>query len=278
MSSYSRISRLRRALALAAAVVLALGAYAQAEETNKETAPAEQPKPSPSPEAPKRAPRPGDIQRVFVIQHESVRALAQILQAFPATLSYSTYKATNALAVSASPSVVAAIEETIKRLDVPPPAAPSVDIAAYIIEALAEPTPGAAVPAVLSPVVTQLKATFRYADYRLVDTLITRAATRPGDRFEMRSISEDGDSPRRATYRVTAYPEILANEGTVVRLGNLRFEVFMRITEQTTSRTEQTGSSGTIEIRDGQYVVVGKSGTGDPGNALILVLHAKIVD
>jgi hypothetical protein len=38
------------------------------------------------------------------------------------------------------------------------------------------------------------------------------------------------------------------------------------------------GLSSNMDIRDGQYVVVGKSGLGDSNDALVLVLTAKVVD
>jgi hypothetical protein len=278
MSRHTHRSLRQLALAASAAVVLASNAYAEEPKTTASPTPAEQTKAST--ESVKRAPRPGDIQRVFVIKHENVRALAEVLSAFPATLTYSTWKQTNALGVSAPPAVMAAIEETIKRLDMPPARAQSVDITAYVIEALPTSTPGAMVPAVLNSVVAQLKATFRYADYRLVDTLITRAAVDPREPFEMNSVSEGELALRGARYSARAFPEVIGGNGTsVVRLGRLRFDVVLEVQKDGKPLRELAATfKGTIDILDGQYVVVGKSGTGDPGNAVILVLHAKIVD
>jgi hypothetical protein len=41
---------------------------------------------------------------------------------------------------------------------------------------------------------------------------------------------------------------------------------------------KRIGLNSDMDIRDGQYVVVGKSGLGDSENALVLVLTAKVVD
>lgn len=42
--------------------------------------------------------------------------------------------------------------------------------------------------------------------------------------------------------------------------------------------TETTGINTSIDIREGQKIVVGKTGTGSSGDALILVVTAKVTD
>src|SRR6266446_8109646 len=75
---------------------------------------------SAAPEPTSRGPRPGDVQKVFVLRYVDAGPLAKILSVFPAAISFARVRDLQTLAVSANPAVLAAIEETIKRLDTPP--------------------------------------------------------------------------------------------------------------------------------------------------------------
>ena len=268
-------------LALTTLAVLGLAASVVAQEAAA-PAPAAQPKASPSPEQPKRPARPGDVQRVFVLQNAEPERLARVLSVFPATIT-SAESRTNrvsALGISAAPAVVAAIEETIKRLDVPEAPARSVEITVYVIEALAAPVADATVPAVLDPIVAQLKTTFRYASYRLTDTLVTRAVLDGGTRFQTAAISE-GDiwQGRKVRYELEARPALITTDAQpLIRMREMKFHVSIPVVRDQGTEMLRSSIAANIDIRDGHYVVVGKSGTGQPGNALILVLRAKIVD
>jgi hypothetical protein len=268
---------LRRSLAVFAA--LALCGSVLAEEAGK-PAPAASPQPAASPVA-KRGPRPGDVQKVFVIKAARLHELAEVLSVFPAAVSYDHGPTATALGVSAPPAVMAAIEETIKRLDVPPTSKKSVEVTAYIVEALAAPTADAKVPAALAPVVTQLRNTFRYADYRLVDTLITRSIADGYTWLETSSFSEaDIWSRGKAKYSLKARPALVTTDGQrVVRMSQLHFafEVPIEVGEHSYQMTS-SGISADVDIADGQMVVVSKAGTGQTGSALIAVLSAKIID
>jgi hypothetical protein len=231
-------------------------------------------------------PRGPQVQKVFVIKHTQVGYLARVLKVFPAQIEYSTHPQLTVLAVSASAAVVAAIEETIKRLDVPPPPVRSVELTGYILDALAQPGSQTNVPAELESVVTQLKRTFSFAAYRLSDTLVARARDDAG--LNVEALGEGSpDAPGRRTHALRASSvAITAREGvSVVSLKDLRFNVQVPV---------PTGATGTgassyqykdvgvqadyLDLREGQKVVVGKTGAGDGGDALILILTAKVVD
>jgi len=89
--------------------------------------------------APKRSRQAGDVQKVFVIKNVRVRPLAEVLAVFPATITFSSYERSSALGVSAPPAVMAAIEETIKRLDVPTLGFRNIELTAEILEASPRP-------------------------------------------------------------------------------------------------------------------------------------------
>jgi hypothetical protein len=239
--------------------------------------------------SPKRSPRPGDVQKVFVVQHALASELAELLSVFPATITYSSRR-TRAIAVSAAPAVMAAIEETLKRLDVPgeppvlSPPLSNVELTGYVLEALSQPVDGAAVPAELEPAVAQLKRTFSYAAYRLVDTLIARA--REGSGLSAKALGEQNTGTsveiQRAGYELNANRARVSREatGAVVHLDTFSFNatVPVRLGGPNGSKVQQVGVRADIDIREGQRVVVGKSGVGEAGNAIILVLSARVVD
>lgn len=269
---------------LIAVAALSLWAGAAAAQPTKPTATPAGPKASASPaRGTKRAVRPEDIQKVFVLQHAKAESIAFVLSVFPATIS-SVQVGSKMIGVSAAPPVMAEIEETIKRLDdasAEPPVAPAATIAvtAYVVEATGQPLPGAAVPPQIEPVIAELKKAFQYTAYRLADTLIARANADGATPFALDAVSEGGLSlAGNAKYRFEAASAVLVpgDDHKVVRLSGVRFRVGIPGGAQQAASTFDI--SATVDVRDGQAVVVGKSGTGQPGNAIILVLSAKVVD
>src|SRR5262245_24665233 len=117
--------------------------------------------PSPSPEA--RGTRPGDVQKVFVLKDVGVNDMARLLSVFPARRSGAGGPELRALTASAAPAVVAASEEMVKRLDVPPPPIRSVEVTGYLLECSGRGEGAYSAPSELQPAVSQLKQTFGYA-------------------------------------------------------------------------------------------------------------------
>jgi hypothetical protein len=233
---------------------------------------------------PARSPRPGDVTRVFILQHARARPMGQLLQVFPAAISYPNPTDGNlprqAIGVSAAPAVMAAIEETIKRLDTPPAPRKSVELTAYVLEALATSDDLSHVPPELEGVVTQLKRTFTYGSYRLLDTLIARGT-------EDSSLDADGlgggqrnpPSTRRMTYTLHAdsVTVLAGGDGPSINLSRLRFKTGIPYSSGPNEEGIADLNIRTdIELRPGQQVVVGKSGGTDPGSAIFLVLSAKV--
>jgi len=287
---------------LVAAGSLALCGRTQAQEPEEEAADRAKPAPTeatpqardvatPAQDAkmpeqtPKRSPRPGDVQKVFVIKNTRVRLLAGVLTVFPATIKLSRYAGTTALGVSAPPAVMAAVEETIKRLDVPPPPVKNVELTGYILEALAQGS--SSVPPDLEGVVGQLSRAFSYRAYRLVDTLVARAREGSGLSAEADTMGGNGkSSSERSRYMLHATQASVTHgdAGTTIRLDQLHFGA--KAPDLMSGPVDGSGSrqyrsvdiEADLDIREGQRVVVGKSGAGDSGNATFLVLTAKVVD
>jgi hypothetical protein len=271
-------SRWLRPTALAAASALAL-TLAQAVAA-QETPSAAKASPAAPPAPARRGSRPGDVQKVFVLKHVRVDDMAHVLSVFPAEISGADHPELRALAVSAAPAVVAAIEETIKRLDVPPAPARSVELTGYVLQCSDQGGDTGGTPPELEGVVAQLKKTFRFADCRLSDTIIARG--QDDGSLSAAAKGAEGRSPgdlhwldlRSSRIRISP----AEGGGSLVRLQNLRFRAGLGKAGGNDPSLDWIGPEGDISVHDGEKVVVGKSGGTAAGQALILVLTAHVVD
>jgi hypothetical protein len=220
----------------------------------EEQPPAEVPAP-PSPSPARRGPRPGDVQKVFVLAHTAAGEMAEILAVFPADIRTVDHPR-ETLAVSAAPAVVAAIEETIKRLDVPPAPAKSVDVTGYVLECSKQAADDG-VPAELQDAIVQLKRTFGYAGCALAQTLLVRARA-------------DSSFRSRAAKAMLSAAQLVVDTSqspAMVRLQHLTYQ---------DPRGPHFSSS--VDVRDGQRVILGKLGSVENGKDEILVLTADVLD
>ncbi len=280
------VLRLSWTLALGAALVSGGVTVARAEDAPKPAAspapaPAEKPK---APEPPARAPRAGDIQRVFTIENARPGDLARVLQVFPATIK--TSDRPPAIGVSASPAVVAAIEATIKRLDVAP-SSKDVELTGYVIRAERKSSQPDDVPEALASAVSQMRSLFGYGRFELLDVLVGRGASGQS-RIELTAVGAKrllaGAAPA-PTYSLSARPLVTSQETSTaaIRLDDLKFGMQVPVAYKSgdgvSFNFQHAGMRADIEVRPDQCVVVGKTGLGDDsGDALILVIKARLVD
>ncbi len=247
---------------LLAVLMVSVASIAAAQESTAETkaAAAASPSPAASPEA-RRGVRPGDVQKVFVLKHVHVNDLTRVLLVFPAEISGMERENTRVLSVSAAPAVVAAIEETIKRLDAPPPATRSVEVTAYVLECSVSGDAGS-LPQDLQSVSVELKRIFNYSGCVLARTLFARGT-------DDSQFAGEFNEHAAGTYHLSSRRvEVDTSQPPVVRLRGLELANFL---SSTRSRL-----GGDIEVRDGQKVVLGRLGTTESGRDQIVVLTAKV--
>jgi hypothetical protein len=178
------------------------------------------------------------------------------------------------IAISAPLSVVEAIEDALKRLDVPGVAPKNVELTAYLLIGSHEAS-SASVPPELLPVITQMKSTFPYKGFRLLDTLLVRG--RMGQMIEASGIvTVDPGVPHQTPYafRARCTQVTPGEKGSVIRLDALKLELKVPVGATFSNVTVSTD----IDVREGQKVVVGKSSVGGADQALIVVLTARLVD
>jgi hypothetical protein len=272
-----RFARFLSRTAVAALMALALVGVertaaqdAPAADKDKTETPAAAPAPS---SATSRGPRPGDGQRVFVLRYVDAGPLAKILSVFPATISFARVRDLETLAVSANPAVLAAIEETIKRLDTPPAVKRNVEVTVQVLECSTRPDETSTAPGELQDVVGQLKRTFKYAGCSLAQTLLARG--REGSNVQSHS--------GVLRYSLVSRVEIATSDTVpVVKLSPLRVEhsdIPMKVPAGNLGPARANNLfDGHIDVRSGQRVVAGKLGSSESGKDEILVVTAKILD
>lgn len=207
----------------------------------------------------------GMVTRIFEVKHRDPKSLIGPLAAFGAKLQPSSEF--RAIAVTGLPDVVAAIGEAITRFDVPPK---NVEITMYLLTALAK-GDGDSIPKELDAVVKQLRGSFQYQGYRLMDSLFLRSREGLGA-----NTSGAGAAAADATagpFYHASYRSVDVSQdakGNVIKISRLQLTI-------KAPGVPSGASFGTdVDIREGQKVVIGKTGFGP--DAIVLVLTAKVID
>jgi hypothetical protein len=164
---------------------------------------------------------------------------------------------------------VAAFEEAVKKIDVPPL---DFDLTVYLMST----APQDDLPAALASTAKQLHGLFTYAGYQLLEEFVLRgrdgrSASASGIfhgsqstySFRYQQASVSGDAPKTISLRDL-------NLGLTSRTGGVK--------QDGQPVVQQNGLSSDIDIREGQKVVVGKSDVNNGGSPLILVVTAKVVE
>ena len=221
---------------------------------------------------------PVPVQKLFVLKYADPQAVENLLRVFNASISPN--RDMRVLAVSATPETMAAIEDAIKRLDVPTAAPANVDLTVYLLVGHEgeSPTGGAAIPKDLDGVVTQLRNAFAFKSYSLLDVLALR--TRTGEQASTTSSggavpNGNASAPVITTFRINS--AAVGGDGASIHISRLNANIKMPVVNgmQQVNYTD-LGLNTDIDIKEGQKVVVGRLGI-SKDQALFLVMTAKIL-
>jgi hypothetical protein len=218
------------------------------------------------------------VTRVFQFKYADARALQRVLSPYGRVEADPMLKA---LTITVRDNnVLSEVEQIVKRFDVPPPPVPNIDVTIYLMSALGTPSSGA-VPAELEPVVKQLKNTFSYKGYQLIDTEVMRV--RAGQGGDVSGVvdgapSVDGNKTiSRVGFRSASVST--DEKGRAIRIDGLK--IGLRIPIAAGEKKYQyidTGLNTDVDVREGQKVVVGKANMDGSDRASIVVLTAKVVE
>jgi hypothetical protein len=185
------------------------------------------------------------------------------------------------LSISVHKDAFPEIEQIIQRFDVPPPPVLNVDVTVYLMSALGTPSSNA-VPPELEAVVKQLKNTFSYKGYQLIDTEVMRV--RAGQGGEVSGVVNGAPSVAGnktiSQVKFRSASVSMDEKGRAIRIDGLKVGLRIPVAagDNKSFQYLDTGLNTDVDIREGQKVVVGKANMDGSDSASIVVLTAKVVE
>jgi len=216
--------------------------------------------------------------KVFTVQNRDAHTIYNTIKLLGSGFKdagFSINEELKTITVRDFPENLAAIDEAIKRLDQPAPKAPDIEMKIAVLIASKTPLTNAAVPDDLAPVVKQLQATLRYANYGLMTSSVHR--TKIGDGLEGSGVAEStllgmtASQDRPILYNYTVRRITSAAEPSTINIE--RFVFSMRVPIDIGGGSIQYQSVGfetPVSIRQGEKVVIGTTTMRD--KALIVVV------
>ena len=192
------------------------------------------------------------------------------------------------LGIAGSPDAVAAAEAAIHQLDIAPK---NIELTVHFVVGSDQANlTGNAVPQDLRDVIAQLKSTFAFKEYRMLDVLTLR--TRSGASAETSGILNTASPPRLSQFSIRS--ATVSEDGGTVRIdrmhAGLRIPLVNRaanaaalagtgVANANFGKVEymNTGIDQDVDVKEGQKVVVGRSSLEGPEKALFLILTARVI-
>ena len=193
-----------------------------------------------------------------------------------------------AIVLNGLPADIAAAEETIKALDVPPTAASvkNVEVTLYMMAASQQAAPENRRPPDVDAVVKQLRSVFPYQSYQVLETVLLRSRIgREASTSGLMKWLEPAKNPNQppSTYTLRyLIGDVTEGKIRLIHIDGLRFGAKFPVSVNSSFPASQysfmdAGMAAEIDVREGVKVVVGKSNI-DTDTALFLIVTAKVVD
>jgi hypothetical protein len=189
-----------------------------------------------------------------------------------------------ALVITGPEETVNAALVILKQLDVPPPPpapappAKNIELTAQMIVASPGEAQAKPLPAELDPVVKQLRAGFPYRSYGLLETAFLRMRDQ-GQHASTEGALSNPDYAPSGSYEFGVNQTFWVATEERVHLRGINLALHVPIKNQNGNVTMGTVRVQTdVDIKPGQQVVIGKANLDQNGDALIVVLTAKVVD
>ena len=209
--------------------------------------------------------------KIFQIRYVDPGELQRALSMFRSSINYAG-GGLRVLSIRAPKEIMPAIEDAIKRLDVPAPRRDA-ELTIFVVVASDQADSTSNVPSALQPVINQLKGVLSYKAYQLVDTLITRASD------TRNLVTLNGTvmlGTQTAAYSFQARFRMETPDGKaapILRLSEMGFRL-QPILGIPGPPGPEVRISADVDVPQGQQVVVGKATMGE--RAVILVMTSKI--
>ena len=216
------------------------------------------------------------VQKLVTLKYVEPQAVYNLIRMFGVEVSMTGQM--KVIGISGTKEKLAAAEEAIKQLDVPSAAQKNIELTVYFVagsdQTSRDPTNpmGNPMPQELQSTVTQLKSSFPFKNYGLLDVLSLQA--RSGVSAE--TVGQYGK--RITQFKVSS--ATLDADGTTIRLDRLHAGMRNPLTDASGKVTYvDTGiSTDVVDVKVGQQLVIGRSSMDGPEKALFLVLIAKVIN
>jgi hypothetical protein len=222
------------------------------------------------------------VRKILQVKYVDPHEMTVFLSEFGARLR--SNHQTNTISVIGSEAQVEAVEEALKKLDVPPPPIKDIEITAYFLLATQQAVQ-TTLPSELDEVVVQLRRVLKYQHFRLLNTALVRA--RDGEGADVSGVASavvGGGKPADFRFGFKGADIIADGKPRSIRLHGLDFFVDQEVEQGATKvifpqpRTILAKIHTELDVPEGQKVVVGKTSFDSPDDALVLVLTAKVLD
>lgn len=183
----------------------------------------------------------------------------------------------NSIVLNGTQEHVTAAEALIKTLDVAPKPQHNIEVTGFIVLASPQPSESSAMPTEMEPVLRQFRGVLTYKSFRLLDTVILRAREDDAS-VETGGILPIANVPAGSVASYTLrflHPRV--GEDTV-HLGGLVLSVKMPVAQGPGFSYSEVYIKTEVDIKPNQKVAIGKASVNKEGDALILVVSAKVVD
>jgi len=227
--------------------------------------------------------------KLFEVKYRSPNSLRESVQALGSGYGNATIFANEnlkTLTVRDFPENIAAIEEALKRLDVPNQSPVSLEFQLHLIAASMASPEKASLPKSLEPVVEQLRSTLKFTSYRYISSALNRVSDRgnvessgvTGSLFPTPlGVANSADNPSFYQYslsKVSLTQDAAGKES--IQIERFKFGVSVPVKlELGQTQYRDIGIVTPLSLREGEMAVVGTANIGGSDEAIIVVISVK---
>ena len=229
--------------------------------------------------------------KLFEIKYRSPSNLEQVLRVMGSGAPGSIVSANqnlSTLTVRDFPENIAAIEEALKRLDVPEKPNPpvSLEFQLHLIAASMTTSEKSPLPKNLEPVIEQLKSTLKFSNYHYISSALNRVSA--GGKVESSGVTGSlfpappglPNSPENPSFYQYSLSRVLPTQDAagkeIILIDQFKFGVSVPIRiGQNQWQYRDVGLTTPLTLREGEMAVVGTANISGSDEAIIVVISVK---
>jgi hypothetical protein len=226
--------------------------------------------------------------KLLEVKHRSTNVLTETLTGLLSGVGNSRLtpsQALKTLTVRDCPANIAIIEQALAKLDVPEQSPANMEFQLHLLAASAKAFEGGAVPKQLEPVVTQLKSTLKYTNYRYVYSALSRISN--GGRVESSGVTGElfpapasiATTPANPSFYQYKLQNVKFTQDATgkdsVQIEQFNFGINVPIQTGSGINYKDIGLFTPLSLREGEIAVVGTANIGGSDEAMIVVVSVK---